>query len=186
MVSESQTADGASTGSSRRKLAVRGSIFELTGFGASQVVRLGGNLILTRLLFPEAFGLAALVNIALQGLELLSDVGFGQSIVQNKRGEDPVFLNTAWTLQILRGVILSVLCLLLAHPFSLLYEEPILKWLLVVGAGQSLLQGFLSTSLSTLRRRVHVAVLASLVAQSSDVDLESLQRQAVEREFVRR
>ena len=140
----------------RRRTAIRASIFELGGFGASQIIRLGGNLVLTRLLFPEAFGLAALGAIVLQGLELLSDVGFGQSVVQNDKGDDPVFLNTAWSLQILRGVILAGLCLLLAYPFSLLYEEPVLAWLLVVGAGQSLLQGFMSTSLFTLRRRVHV------------------------------
>jgi O-antigen/teichoic acid export membrane protein len=143
----------------RRRVAIRASIFELSGFGASQVIRLGGNLVLTRMLFPEAFGLAALVAIVLQGLELLSDIGFSQAVVQNERGDDPVFLNTAWSLQILRGIALTGICLVLAYPLSLLYAEPVLTWLLVVGAFQSLLQGFLSTSLFTLRRRVHVGPL---------------------------
>lgn len=144
------------------RLAIRGSIFELGGFGGAQVIRLGGNLILTRLLFPEAFGLAALVTIVLQGLELLSDVGLAQAVVQNPRGDDRTFLNTAWSLQIIRGGILCVLCLLLAYPFSLLYDEPVLAWLLVVGAGQVLLQGFRSTSIFTLQRRVHLGQLALL------------------------
>jgi O-antigen/teichoic acid export membrane protein len=132
------------------------------GFAGSQIIRLGSNLILTRMLFPEAFGLAALVSIVLQGLELLSDVGLAQAVIQNRRGDDTTFLNTAWSLQIIRGVILAGLCLLLAYPFSLVYEQPILTWLLAVAAVQVLIQGFLSTSIFTLQRRVHLGQLTLL------------------------
>jgi O-antigen/teichoic acid export membrane protein len=97
-----------------KKLAVRGSIYELAGFGASQVVRLFSNLILSRLLFPEAFGLAALIAIFNTGLVMLSDVGIEQSVVQNDRGDEESFLNTAWVLHITRGGLLWVLSCLLA------------------------------------------------------------------------
>lgn len=147
---------------SRGRRALRASIFEMTGFGGSQVVRLGGNLILTRLLFPEAFGLAALVSIVLQGLELLSDVGFSQAVVQNRRGDDPTFYNTAWSMQIIRGGILFAVCGVIAVPFSMFYEEPILSGLLAVAAVQVLLQGFQSTAIFTLRRRVQVGALTLL------------------------
>lgn len=147
---------------SRGRLALRASLFEMAGFGGGQVVRLGGNLILTRLLFPEAFGLAALVSIVLQGLELLSDVGFNQAVVQNRRGDEPAFYNTAWSLQIIRGGILFAVCALLAVPFSMLYDEPILSGLLVVAAVQVLLQGFQSTAIFTLRRRVQIGSLTVL------------------------
>jgi hypothetical protein len=63
------------------------------------------DLILTRLLFPEAFGLMALVQVFMGGLQMFSDLGVNMSIIQSKRGEDPDFLNTAWTFQILRGLI---------------------------------------------------------------------------------
>ena len=67
---------------------------------------LASNLILTRLLFPEAFGLMALGSVVLVGLQMFSDAGIGPSIAQSPRGDDPEFLDTAWTAQVLRGVIL--------------------------------------------------------------------------------
>lgn len=146
----------------RRRLAIRGSAFELGGFGIAQVLRLGSNLVLTRLLFPEAFGLIALVAIVLQGLELLSDMGLNQAVIQHRRGEDPAFVNTVWTLKVIRGVVLMALGLALAHPVALLYDEPQLRGLVVAVAFQALVSGFGSTSTYTLRRRVSVAPLAAL------------------------
>ena len=43
-------------------------------------------------------------------------VGIGPTIIQNKRGDDPTFLNTAWTLQVVRGFILWLGCLAVAWP----------------------------------------------------------------------
>jgi hypothetical protein len=60
--------------------------WSLVGFGGGEVVRLGGNLILQRLLFPEAFGLMVIANVLLQGLMLFPDLGIGPSIVQNQQG----------------------------------------------------------------------------------------------------
>jgi O-antigen/teichoic acid export membrane protein len=161
IVSEAQP-HSQESGPSRSRLAVRGSAFEMGGFGLSQVVRLGGNLVLTRLLFPEAFGLAALTSIFLQGLQMLSDVGLRQAVIQNPRGDEPAFLNTAWTLQVVRGFALWVVGLALAWPMAWIYSEPQLAWLLVVASFQAVIQGFLSTSLFTLRRRVELAPLALL------------------------
>ncbi|HEY6478063.1 MAG TPA: polysaccharide biosynthesis protein, partial [Polyangia bacterium] len=48
-----------------RERLLRGSLFEIGGYGAQQVIRLGSNLILTRLLFPAAFGLASIVFVLL-------------------------------------------------------------------------------------------------------------------------
>lgn len=74
-----------------KKLAVRGMVWTIAGYGASQILRLGSNLILTRLLFPELFGLMTLVNIFITGLHLFSDIGVGPSIIQNKRGMTQFF-----------------------------------------------------------------------------------------------
>ena len=52
---------------SLRSRTVRTSLWTLLGFGASQIVRFGSNLVLTRLLVPHDFGLAALVGILLRG-----------------------------------------------------------------------------------------------------------------------
>jgi O-antigen/teichoic acid export membrane protein len=72
---------------------------------AGQVVRLIGNLILARFLMPEAFGLMAVISTVVLALGLLSDIGTGTLVVQSKRGLEQAFLDTAWTLQVIRGFV---------------------------------------------------------------------------------
>lgn len=139
---------------SLRTTAVRGSFFELAGFGGSQALRLASNIVLSRLLFPEAFGLATLMTLFLQGLAMLTDVGIQQSVIQNERGDDPRFLNTAWTMQVVRGAILCGVAGLLAYPMSRFYGEPVLFPLYLMGGVQLFVSSLHSTSVFTLRRRV--------------------------------
>lgn len=146
--------------SSLKKLAIRGTIWTIAGYGASQILRLGGNLILTRLLEPKLFGLMALVYVFITGLHLFSDVGIGPSIVQNKRGDDPAFFNTAWTLQVARGVVLWLCSLLVAWPVAQFYKEPQLQWLLPVVALTAIISGFNSTAVFTLNRHMAVSKLS--------------------------
>lgn len=146
--------------SSIKKLAIWGTVWTLVGYGASQILRFGSNLILTRLLFPELFGLIALVNIFIVGLHLFSDIGIGPSIIQNKRGDDPDFLNTAWTLQIIRGFALWFFCLLIAWPLAEFYGEPRLSWLIPVVGLNTIISGFNSTALFTLNRQMAISQLA--------------------------
>ncbi|MBV6625383.1 MAG: oligosaccharide flippase family protein [Rivularia sp. (in: Bacteria)] len=141
---------------SLKKLAYRGAFWTIAGYGMSQVVRFGGNLILTRLLVPEFFGLMAVVNTLRLGIELFSDIGISQSIVNSKRGEEPAFLNTAWTLQIIRGWVIWLLCLILTFPVASFYEESRLLWLIPIVGASSVLDGFSSTSILTLMRRIDV------------------------------
>ncbi len=144
------------------RLALRGSALELTGYGASQLLRLVGNLVLSRLLFPEAFGLSALVSVFLVGLQLLSDVGLEPCVIQNERGDERRFLDTVWTLQVARGTALFVSALLLAQPAAALYGEPQLAPLLAVSGSTALLAGLQSTALYTFRRRVQLGPLVVL------------------------
>ena len=44
--------------------------------------------------------IAVMVNVI---ASLLTDLGIRQNIVQERRGADPIFLDTAWTVQIIRG-----------------------------------------------------------------------------------
>lgn len=146
--------------SSVKQLALRGAVWTIIGFGTSQILRFGSNLILSRLLFPEFFGLMALVNVFVMGLHLFSDIGIGPSIIQNKRGDDPDFLNTAWTIQIIRGFVLWMGSILIAIPIAYIYKEPKLMWLIpAVGLG-TVINGFHSTALFTLNRQIAVSKLA--------------------------
>ena len=141
---------------SLKKRAYRGAIWTIAGYGMSQVVRFGGNLILTRLLVPEFFGLMAVVNTLRMGIELFSDIGISQSIVNSKRGDETAFLNTAWTLQIIRGWVIWLFCLILTLPVASFYEEERLLWLIPIVGLSSVFDGFSSVSLLTLMRRMNL------------------------------
>src|SRR4051812_2881787 len=126
-------------------------------YGAVQVLRLVNNVILARLLAPPIFGLMAVVNAVRTGVELLSDVGILQNIVSNPRGDDPKFYNTAWTLQALRGILLSVVCLLLAVPAAQFFNQPELATILPVASLFFVFTGFSSTGGALIQKQLRVA-----------------------------
>lgn len=142
--------------SSINKLAAKGVLWTIVGYGGSQVLRFASNLILTRLLFPELFGLMGIVNIFIIGLQLFSDVGIGLNIIQNKRGDEPEFYNTAWTIQVIRGFGLWLMCLIITIPISSLYEQPELKILIPVTGFSTIIAGFNSTAVFSLERHLKV------------------------------
>jgi len=139
---------------SLKKRALQGTVLTALNHGGQQALRLVGNLILTRLLFPKAFGLMALVQSFLIGLEMFSDVGIGPSIVHSKHGDDPSYLNTAWTVQVIRGGLLWMIAALIAFPAAWFYDEPTLGWMLVAVGGSSFIGGFTSTKLATADRNL--------------------------------
>lgn len=120
----------------------------------NQVLRLGGNLVLTRLLFPEAFGLMAIVQSVMVGITLLSDIGITPSIVQHKRGGEPEFFNTAWTIQVLRGFLIWLIVLLSAKPVAVFYGQPLLVSLLAAAGLVAIIGGFNSTKLALADRNI--------------------------------
>ncbi len=154
---------------SLKQLAIRGTAWTLIGYGASQVIRLGSNLVLTRLLVPEMFGVMALVNVFITGLEMFSDVGIGPSIIQNKNGNEPKFLNTAWTIQVTRGIVLWLCACIGAIPFATFYNEPLLRWLIPVSGLTAVISGFRSTSFFTANRNLDLGRLTVIEIISQTV-----------------
>src|SRR6056297_1388295 len=114
--------------------AIRSAGFTAVKFGGQNFLRLASNLVLTRLLFPEAFGIMAIVQVVLGGVAMFSDIGIRASIVQNPRGDEPDFLNTAWTVQIIRGIFLGLIVFFSAGSVATFYEEQILADILRVVA----------------------------------------------------
>lgn len=145
---------GQDATSSLRCRAVHSGAWIGVGFGVQKVLQLGSNLILTRLLFPEAFGLMALATVFLVGLAMFSDIGLKPAVIRDPRGDDPVFLNTAWTIQAVRGLLLCVIGAAIAYPLSLIYEQPILFPLLAVLSTTAAINGLMSIGMATAERRL--------------------------------
>lgn len=154
-----------------RSTVRRGTMWSLAGYGGSQVLRFGGNLVLTRLLLPEAFGVMAIVNALLQGLQLFSDIGIGPSIIQSPRGDEPTFLNTAWTLQTMRGALLWLVACALAQPVAVFYGDPRLAAILPIAGLTALISGFNSTRIHSMYRRVDLARISTVEIGSQAVGI---------------
>src|SRR5713226_8194579 len=142
--------------SHRVTLAIRGSAWTMVGYGASQALRLASTLLLARMLVPQAFGLVALVNVVLSGLEMLSDLGIGMDVVQHPRGDDRIFINTAFIIQAGRGIILWSVALALAYPFARFYHQPAVLPLLMVASLSVLFRGLTSGSIWGLTRHIQL------------------------------
>lgn len=130
------------------------------GYAVSQVLRLATNIVLAALLVPELLGTMLLINTLRTGAELITDVGIGQSIVNNKRGNQPAFYHTAWTMQIIRGPLLFGVALAATLPLADLYAEPELATLLPIAATIFLISGFRSPAKSLLQKRLAIRKIA--------------------------
>jgi O-antigen/teichoic acid export membrane protein len=145
-----------------KHLALKGSAWTVGGYAAEQILRLASNLIITRLLFPEAFGIVAIVWVAVHGLAMLSNIGVEHNVIRHTDGETASFLNTAWTIQICRGFLLWGFSLLIAHPLSDFYQEPLLRTLVPVAGLAAVCDGFSSTSIYVMNRRMKLAEITKL------------------------
>src|SRR5271170_1085707 len=107
-----------------KKQAVKGTFYVVACYGSTLALRIVGSIVLTHIFAPEYFGVMTLLTTVLVGLSLFSHLGLEDSVIQNPRGDEPVFLNTAWTLQVVRGTGLWVITVLVAWPVALFYHEP--------------------------------------------------------------
>ncbi len=178
----STVSDGADTGSSTKALEpgsvdggsvepgraikrshiLRGSAVILVGYGAGQMLRPVSSIVLTRLLDKEAYGLFRLANVFLEGLGNFTAVGSGPAIIRDPRGDDPAFLNTAWTLQAIRGVGLWLLACLLGIPYAWFYRQPVLYVLIPVVGIAVILDSFDAVSVHWCQRHMKLGRLTLL------------------------
>ncbi|MDQ1902863.1 oligosaccharide flippase family protein [Paracoccus sp. WLY502] len=140
----------------------RGASWATFGFAASYSIRLLSTLILTRLLTPDVFGLMSLAWVFIGAISMLSDIGTTPSIIRSPRGDEKVFLDTAWTIQAVRGLWIGGLTLLIAWPVSMLYDEPQLFAILCAVAVMPVISGMNSIAMATCRRHMQLKHLTLL------------------------
>lgn len=153
-----QALNGARTGDGLRERAMRASVWAVGGNLASVSIRLGSNLLLTRLLFPEAFGTMAIVQAVMIGLAMLTDAGIEPAVIKSRRGHESIFLNTAWTLQVMQGVLVWLVVCGISPVVASFYAQPILADLLPVVGVSAILGGLTSTKFFSAARTLSIKV----------------------------
>jgi len=156
----------------RHRVARAGS-WVLIGHVVTQVVRLGTNVVLARMLSPDAFGLMSVVYILMIGMALFSDIGITRSVVQSRRGTDPELLDTAWAIQVIRGLGLGVTSILVGFGFLLaarhglastqtVYGDPRLPWVVGAFSVVAVMQGLESIRNGLAKRDMQMKILTKI------------------------
>lgn len=94
----------------------RGGAWLGTGSFSEQVVRFGRNMVLARLLAPEAFGMMAVVLSGCSVIHTIMDIGVKEALIQNPRGSEDEYVGAAWWMAFGRAISFGV-CLFIAAPF---------------------------------------------------------------------
>ena len=163
---------------SLRQRVLRAGSLNVAAHGLSVLLRLALNLVMTRLLVPEMFGVMALATALLVVVNLLSDIGLRQAVVHSEQGDSQRLLDTAWTLQIVRGWIIWLICSAVAVslptalergwlPLGSVYASIELPLVIVAISFVSVIGGFQTTKLFTAERYLDIRtpIIIELVSQ---------------------
>lgn len=123
--------------------AVRGTVWVFGVKAFTRVFSLIRTIILARLLSPTDFGLFGIALLTLMTLDTFSQTGFLQALIQKKK-DIHSYLNSAWTVSILRGIFLFLILFLIAPYVALFFEASEAKWIIQVIAISFLFQGFIN------------------------------------------
>ena len=102
---------------------IRGGIWLFALKISEQILGLGRLVIMARILSPNDFGLFGVALLILGLLETSSETGFQAALIQ-KKGDIMPYLDSAWTVMIIRGITLFSILYLLAPYAAMFLEVP--------------------------------------------------------------
>lgn len=132
----------------------------IAGFSWQTILKLATSVmtllkisILARLLSPTDFGLFSLTAVALGITESLTQTGINLTIIQAKESIR-YFIDTAWVIAIIRGLIIGCCMVVLGWGISYWYHEPSLFLLIGTAAFVPILKGFINPAIVTLHKEM--------------------------------
>jgi O-antigen/teichoic acid export membrane protein len=121
--------------------------------GATNVLRIFSSMTLTRLLDSTAYGVVGVITSVAYMLTMLSDVGLYDFLVRHEEGDQRDFLDQMWTVRLIRGIVLTIVMILLAKPITMLLDKPELAPVVAVWSFSFLFDGLSSLAFATAVRR---------------------------------
>lgn len=141
--------DGASGPSLSHRTAV-GASWMIAWRMVTRTLGMGSVLVLARLLLPGDFGLVAMATMFTAAIDTLSDMGITDALVRRPANDRPM-MDTAFTLQLIRGVLSGAIILAAAVPVSHWFHEPRLLPVVLVLGGTAMLGGFENIGVAEFR-----------------------------------
>jgi len=128
-----------------------------TGRGIQFII----DIILSRILLPEDFGLIAIGLAVLNISEMLTETGFGSALIQ-KKGDINQHLNTAWTMELIKSFFLFIIIFMLAKPLANFYNDISIINILRGISFLFLLKGFKNVGVLYFRKNLEINKLVIL------------------------
>lgn len=94
----------------------------------SRALTLVRSAVVANLITRADYGLAATFALTVTAIDLTSDVGIRQLVIQNERGDDPRLLRAAQLWNLVRGVVLAVVLFVLAPVIADVFDAPDSDW----------------------------------------------------------
>ncbi len=168
-----------------RRHVIKSSVWIFGGQFLGQLFRLVNNLIMTRLLVPDMFGVMTVANTVMLGLWLCSYMGIEHNVIQSPKGDDQGFLNSAWTFQVVRGVFLWLVALSISLglylansagiiPVDSVYGDESLPAIIAALSFLALVMGFESMNKASASRHMLVGKLTLIELGSQIIGLVSM------------
>ncbi len=122
-----------------------------------RIINLGFSLIrliiLARILSPNDFGLMGIALLTMSTLETFSQTGFQQALIQKKE-DIKSYLNSAWTVLILRGFILFIILYFIAPYAVIFFDSPEAKLIIRVIGFSILFQAFTNIGITYFKKEL--------------------------------
>lgn len=118
-------------------------------------IRLVSNILLTRILSPDDYGLLGSAMAVLTVLEWVSDLGIQPALIRSPRGSEPAYLLTGWWMGLGRGLTLTTAAVLLSMPYARFAGQPALAAVLAVMAQRQLILALRSPGMPALRKALN-------------------------------
>ncbi|GAX61231.1 membrane protein [Candidatus Scalindua japonica] len=132
------------SGTSLKDRAIHGGMWLGIGSTIENGLRFARNMILVRLLAPEAFGSMAILLAVNAAFESFTQIGIKEAIIQNPKGEEQTYLNGAWWVSFFRSIVLFAIAYVGAPWIARFYDDPELLPLLILSFSTILFNGFMS------------------------------------------
>jgi O-antigen/teichoic acid export membrane protein len=134
-----------------------GVIWNAISVSTSYLSGLVRSIVMARLLMPEDFGLIGMALTVVTGLNALTAIGLELSVIKTKFKSDEeltTHLDTIWTVDLIRRIVLALLLAALAYPAAKFYREDRLYQILLLFSLLPFIQGLQNIGLLIYRKKI--------------------------------
>jgi O-antigen/teichoic acid export membrane protein len=144
-----------------KQKTLRGAVAKLFGQGSNFLLRIVFLVTLARLLDPKDFGLVAMVTAVTGVYHLFTTAGLSTATIQRADITEQQLSNLFWV-NILVGIILSLLCMAMAPVIVKFYNEPRLFWVTIATSAGFLFSAAGVQHFALLQRQLRYISIAGI------------------------